>query len=609
MTDMRDLNGEAATPRTAKYKKLRLLITTLLVFFGFVAVLGRLFYVQLVDYKRYTEYSRNQYSQRINFSATRGRILDRNQVPLALTVPMKSVFASPSMVDNRSTTAILLAHDLGLDPEAVRAKLEKKGHFAWIKRKVTEEQFLAVKSRHFRGVSFVGEDRRFYPQKGLAARLVGYCGLDNNGLAGLEYLYDRTLAGEQVTIIAQKDAMGKIYGYNGEKAPESNFELVATLDSNMQFLAEKALRNVVARYQPKAAIAIVMDVHKGDVLAAAELPEMDSNDYLAYPMAMHRPMSVTQNFEPGSTFKVFVAAAAIEEGLTTPEEMFDCENGQYTLYDKVIREAQGHKYGVMPLKEVIAHSSNIGMIKVAQKLGERRLYDYMRRFGFGKRTGIDLPGEVNGSLRDYHSWSALSLPSISFGQEINVTPMQLATALSVLGNGGMAVRPHLLKQVLKDGKVVMEYESPEPRRIVSRDTAEKVVGMMRFAVTNGTGKLAEVPGFQVAGKTGTAQKYYSDRGAYAADKVMSSFAALFPAQQPRFSVLVMVDEPVGSGWGGEVAAPAAKEIIAGIARYYGMPAEGQRRYEVDWKAVRRAVGAPAKPDGVSASAEKPGGVL
>jgi len=466
-----------------------------------------------------------------------------------------------------------------------------------------------VKSRHLRGISFVPEDRRFYPQKGLASRLVGFCGLDNNGLAGLEYLYDKTLAGEQMTIIAQRDATGKIYGYNGEKMPENNFELVSTIDSNVQYIAEKAVKNVFRLYQPKAALAIVMDVNTGEVLAAAEMPDLDPNDYSAYPQARQRAISVTQSFEPGSTFKMFVAAAAMEEKVASPEMEFDCENGRYEMYDKehpkVVREAEGHKYGIMSLRDIIAKSSNIGMIKVTQSLSEKKLYEYLRQFGFGSRTGIDLPGEVSGSLRDYRTWSAFSKPTISFGQEVNVTSIQLVTALSVLGNGGMSVKPHLLKQVFKNGVQVMEYAPPPPHRIVSQSTAQKVVEMMHYTVTNGTGKMAQVSGFEVAGKTGTAQKFDNEHARYAENKTLASFIALFPAKKPAYAILVVVDEPIGTGWGGEVAAPVAKEIISGLALYYGRPAEGQRRYDVEWNAVQAAVTTPGmvkNPDpGVSAA--------
>jgi cell division protein FtsI (penicillin-binding protein 3) len=581
------MHDEMITSRSIRLKKIRIVIFSFVMLASFLLVVARLFTVQVLDYKKYTEYSKGQYLQKVNFSPTRGRILDRNMATLAMSVPMKSVFVLPPMVENKQMVAAILAKDLDLDREQLLSRLEKKGHFAWVKRKIRDDEYETLKARKLRGVNFVPEDKRFYPLKGVASHALGFCGLDNSGLAGLEYLYDKTLSGQQVTIIAQRDAMGKIYGY-GEKPPDSNYEVVSTLDLNTQFAAEKAVRTAYARYKPKSAIAIVMDVKNGELLALAEAPEMDSNNYLAYSESSQKALSVGQSYEPGSTFKIFIAAAALDAGLTNMDERFNCENGRYEIGGRSFKEARNMKYGFMPLKDVIAKSSNIGMIKVAQKLGEKRMYDYMRRFGFGEKTGVDLPGEIPGLLRDFTLWSQFSMPSMSFGQEINVTPMQLVTALSMIGNGGMSVKPHLLKKVIKNGAVVMEYAPPLPKRVISESAAEEMIEMMRYTVTNGTGKLAGIKGYDVAGKTGTAQKFDNERGTYIADRAIASFAALFPADNPLYAVLVMLDEPLGQGWGGEVAAPIAKAIIEEIARQNGIPAATQRKYDVDWKNFRAA---------------------
>lgn len=584
------MKDDVFTARAIKLKRVRLFIAGGLVFIFMGLVVGRLFYLQVVDYRRYTEYSRNMYYQKVTFSPTRGRILDRNMVPLALSVPQKSVFVSPSMVRDKRAVSMIVARDLELDPETVYQKVNRPGHFVWLKRKVDESAYAALKQRRLRGVQFVPEDRRFYPQRTMASRVMGFCGLDNNGLAGLEYLYDRTLSGEQVTIVAQKDAMGKIYGYNGEKRPESNFELVTTLDSNIQYLAEKAVKAAMEKHHAKSGIAIVMDVADGGILAMSEQPELDLNNPLEH-LGRHRSLSATQSYEPGSIFKIFVAAGAINEGLATPDKIYDCENGKYELYDHVFREAKGNKYGLLPLRDVIANSSNIGMIKLAQEMGEPKVHHYLSRFGFGRKTGVDLPGEVEGLLRDYHKWSGVAMASISFGQEVNVTPVQISAALSTLGNGGVMVRPHFFRQVLKDGRVVREYAPPAAQRVVSQKAADAVVEMMSYAVSDGTGRHARVTGFGIAGKTGTAQKFDNELNRYSNEKTLSSFVALFPAERPRYSILVMIDEPDGAGWGGEVAAPVAKQIIAGMATYVGMPARGQRHYDVDWSGVRARLSA------------------
>ncbi len=584
------MRDDIFTAKSIKFKKLRLLIAGGVVFVFFVAVIGRLGYVQLYDYGRYTEYSKNMYVTKVTFSPTRGRILDRNMTPLALSVPMKSAFAQPSAVKDKRTAAILLGRDLGVSPDHIYQKLDRRGHFAWLKRKMNDEAYEAVRARHIKGVSFISEDQRFYPQQTLASRVVGFCGLDNNGLAGLEYLYEKTLAGEQVTLLAHRDATGRIYGYNGEKRPDNNFELVTTIDSNIQYIAEKTVKTAYDKYEAKAALAVVMDVENGEVLAMAEQPGLDLNDPLAHP-GRHRSLSVTQTYEPGSIFKVFVAAAAINDGLTTPDELYDCEKGRYEVYDRVIREADNHKYGVMPLRDVFARSSNIGMIKVAGKMGPKRMHEYLRKFGFGQKTMIDLPGEVDGLLADYRRWSGVSLAAISFGQEVMTTPVQIAAALAVIGNGGHSVRPHFMRQMLKDGRVVMEYRQPSPTQVISSASARQVLDMMHYTVTDGTGKLAQVPGFEIAGKTGTAQKFDREKRHYSTEKPLSSFVALFPVKKPRYAILIMVDEPKGAGWGGEVAAPMARDIIRGAALYLGLPASGQRSYEVEWGGVRRALAA------------------
>lgn len=584
------MRDDIFTTKSIRVKKLRLLITAVFVFVFFAAVIGRLGYVQLYDYGRYTEYSKNMYVTKVTFSPTRGRILDRNMTPLALSVPMKSAFAQPSMMKDKRAASILLGRDLGVSPDSIYQKLDRRGHFVWLMRKMDDQAYEAVKARHLHGVSFISEDQRFYPQRTLASRVVGFCGLDSDGLAGLEYLYEKTLAGEQVTLLAHRDATGRIYGYNGEKRPDNNFELVTTIDSNIQYIAEKTVKTAYEKYEAKAALAVVMDVENGEVLAMAEAPNLDLNDPQAH-LTRHRALSVTQTYEPGSIFKVFVAAAAINDGLTTPDELYDCEQGRYEVYDRVIREAENHKYGVIPLREIIAKSSNIGMIKVAGKLGPKRMYEYLRKFGFGQKTMIDLPGEMNGTLADYRHWSGVSLAALSFGQEVMTTPIQVTAALAVIGNGGHSVRPHFMKQMLRDGRVVMEYHQPATMQVIGSSTARQVLDMMHYTVTDGTGKLAQVPGFEIAGKTGTAQKFDREKRHYSTEKPLSSFVALFPAKKPRYAILIMVDEPKGAGWGGTVAAPMARDIIRDTALYLGMPARGQRNYEVEWAGVRRALAA------------------
>ena len=572
--------------KSTKYKKMRIALTGAFLLLLFIAVVARLFFIQIIKHENYADYSRGQYLQQVRFNPTRGKILDRNLTPLAITVPMKSVFASPYKVTDKSAVAAQLAADLGMEKAAVLNKLEKGRNFVWIKRKVLPSQYRKLQARELPGISFLTEDKRFYPQKSLAARIIGFCGIDNQGLAGVEYLYDRTLLGRPEVLLAKKDALGRIYGFADGHSPRERFEMVLTIDSNIQYIAEKVVREGHEKYRTNAALAVVMATRTGELLAVAEQPGLDPNDFSAYPVSRFKSLSVTQSYEPGSTFKVFLAAAALDAGVAQPYDKFDGENGFLSIGGKTIREAQGRRFGMMTFSEIIWKSSNIGSIKIARALGEKKFYRYIKKFGFGEKTGVDLPGEASGLIRNYKDWSALSLPSISFGQEINVTPIQLVTALSAIGNGGMSVKPHIFKQVIHNNKVVKEYLPPKPRRIISKDAARQTLDIMRMTIEQGTGKAARIEGYDIAGKTGTAQKFDQELDRYSPERHLASFLALFPASDPIISILVMLDEPEGPASGGKMAGPMVRDIIVATANHLGIPSNTDTGYEVNWVKLR-----------------------
>lgn len=585
--------------KAVKYKKLRIVVVGVVVLAFFSAIVARLYYIQIVRHEKYSDYSKNQYLQKVRFNPTRGKIMDRNLTPLAISVPMKSLFASPHKVRDKRMTARLLARELEMDESAVFQKLAEKKNFVWIKRKILPSQFESLNRQKIAGISFLTEDKRFYPQKSLAAKLVGFSGMDNQGLAGLEYYYDPVLLGEPEILLAKKDALGKTYGFAGGHNPYRSLEMVVTIDSNLQHIAEKVVRKRFEKYQARAALAIIMDVKTGGILAIAEQPEFNPNDFSSYPTSSFKSLSVTQSYEPGSTFKIFLAAAALDSGTALPDDEFYCENGAYKIGDKWIHEANRRRFDNLTFTEIISKSSNIGAIKIAEKIGEKNFYNYIRRFGFGAKTGLDLPGEVSGLVRHYKKWSALSLPSISFGQEINVTPIQLASALSVIGNGGEYVKPHLLKRITRNGVTVKEYRPPARRRIISEYSARQTIKMMEVAVKSGTGKLAYAKGYDIAGKTGTAQKFDRKEKRYSSERYLASFLALFPAGDPVLAIVVMLDEPGGPASGGRMAGPMAKEIIIASADYLGMPSKTDMVYEVDWKSARREY-LPSAPETDSA---------
>ena len=569
-----------------KYKKMRIALTGAILLFFFVVVIARLYYIQILQHELYADYSRGQYLQKVRYNPTRGKILDRNMTPLAITVPMKSMFASPYKVKDKPAVASLLADALNLDSATVLAKLEKGKNFVWIKRRIRESRYLALKAMDIPGISFLTEDKRFYPQKNLAARVIGFCGIDNQGLAGLEYLYDRILLGSPEILLAKKDALGRIYGFADGSTPRERYEMVITIDSNIQYIVEKLIREAHEKHNTKAALAVVMATDTGEILAMAEQPGFDPNNFSSYPLSRFKSLSVTQSYEPGSIFKVFLAASALDAWVASPDDQFDGENGFLRVGGKTIREANGRRFGMMSFSEIIWKSSNIGSIKIARELGEQRFYKYIKRLGFGRKSGIDLPGEATGLVRNYKDWSALSLPSISFGQEINATPIQLVTALSVIGNGGLAVTPHLFKQLIRNNVVIRDYPPPTPRRIISKDAARQTIDMMRLAVEKGTGRPAMIKGYDIAGKTGTAQKFDRELERYSQDRYLASFMALFPAHDPVISILVMLDEPAGPVSGGKMAGPIARDIIVASANYLGIPSSVDTTYEVNWKQLR-----------------------
>ncbi len=573
--------------QTEKHKKLRLTTIAFFLFGFFLAAIGRLYFLQVVEHERYTDYSKKQYYQKVQIGQTRGKILDRNKMPMAITVPVKSVFAHPYKVENLLETAAIIASELKLGRKAVLNKISGDKNFVWLKRKITDEEYVSLKAKRLEGIFFLSEDKRFYPHETLASRAIGFTGIDNQGLAGLEYRYDKLLLGEKATYIAKKDALGRIYGYTDGQGPNNSFEMITTIDSRIQYAVEKALRASFEKYQAKSAVVIVMDTKTGEILALAEEPEFNPNKFSDYGVERYKAISVTESFEPGSTFKVFLAAAALDSGAASPDEIFNCENGKLSMGEYSIREADNNSYGELTFKEIISKSSNIGSIKIGWKIGEERFYDYITRFGFGSKTGVDLPGEAPGLFQSVKNWSETSLPSMSFGQEVMVTPIQLVTALSVIGNSGMSVHPHFMKEITQNGKTIRKYKAPPSRRIISEKAARQTVEMMRLSVTDGTSRRAFTPGYDLAGKTGTAQKYDVEAKQYSKDKHLASFIALFPASDPKISILVMMDEPTGKGWGGHVAAPIGKEVAISTARTLGMPSSNDTRYVVDWNELER----------------------
>jgi len=545
--------------------------------------------------ERIEEFSEKQKFGSINLHMPRGLISDRNMNDLAVSISLRSIYANPRKIKNYHAVAKTLAGKIEpkskIRRDKLRKKLEKRfnksreKYFVWVKRKVAPETYISVKAASITGVGFVKESRRFYPKRDIAAKIIGFCGIDNQGLYGLEYRYDQIIHPVETKTIVRKDARGRPISMpaNFDIATSLKpYDLALTIDERIQYISEKALERRVMTTGAKGGVVIVMNPHTGEILAMAEQPKFNPNNYSSYKSGSWKPLGVSQSVEPGSTFKLFVAAAALEEKMVTPNETINCENGRYEVGGKYFKEAQNHRFNKLALWEVIAKSSNIGAIKVAEKLGPETLYKHLRSFGFGELTNIDLPGESKGLLRPTSKWSLTSLPSISFGQEVAVTPIQLATGISAFANGGYLVRPRLVKALMRDGKVVKTIKTEIVRRPLSESTANSITDMMIQVVRNGTGKKGAVPGFTVAGKTGTAQKIDPVTRTYSEDKFLSSFVGFLPAHNPRLVILVMIDEPVGVVWGGSVAGPVFAEVASRSARILRIPGAGNEIYEIDW---------------------------
>ena len=543
-------------------------------------VVARLIQVQLVRNDEYVARAQRQQERTLALNPVRGSILDARGRVLAESVAAESVYADPQAVGNRAAAARKLASIAGLRMTAreIEARLSSDAGFVWIARQIPVEVAREIRALKLTGIDFIEEHRRAYPRNSLAANVIGYVGIDGSGLAGIEHSFDAHVRGRAGKVTVLRDARRGMYLVGGEGAnrPLDGHDVVLTIDAVVQFLAEKALASAVGKYRATGGVAIVMDARDGSILAMASNPTFDPNRFAEFTPAQWRNRNVQDLYEPGSTFKIVAAAAGLEEGIVTPSQMIDCGDGFIRVANVDIHEHGGNRFGVISFRDVLAHSSNVGMVRIALSLGERRLYDYVREFGFGKRTGIELPGESNGLLRHTSKWSTLSTASIAIGQEIGATPLQIVRAFGAIANGGVTVEPHIVQHVADaTGRSIYEPERAKPVRVISERTAAVLNELLKEVVANGTGKNAVLAEHVVAGKTGTAQK--AARGGYSPDRFVASFAGYVPADRPRLVILVAVDEPRGEQYGGVIAAPAFREIAEGALRYLGVPATVPQR--------------------------------
>ena len=550
----------------------RLLILAGVALLWMLAVFGRVTYLQLFRHSDYLARAMRQQRRTIEITPKRGVIFDRNMRPLAMSVPVQSAFAVPSEVKDTPLAARLLSGVLGMPAAEIQEKLESGATFVWLKRKLAPASSEAVQSLNLKGVYLQQENQRYYPKRELAAHVVGFVDVDEKGLGGIEHEYDELIRGEPEKIVVMADARQRWFD-GSEVKRERGANVVLTLDEKIQYIAERELNAAIMKTHAPAGSVIVQDPNSGAILALANWPKFNPNAAVDVPTDVRMNRAISAIYEPGSTFKLVTLAAAFDQNLIRPEEEFDCENGAVTIAGHLIHDHK--KYGVLTVAGILANSSDVGAIKIALRLGEPKFYEYIRAFGFGTPTGVDLPGESRGLLRRLEHWGSYSIASVSMGQEVGVTPLQMITAVSAVANGGYLYKPHLVQEIRR-GEQVLPLEGPatlaEPRRIIRAETAATMRQLMEGVILYGTGKNARLDGWTVAGKTGTAQKIDPVTGRYSRTNVIASFTGFAPINNPVVTILVSIDSPAGYPHdGATVSAPVFKRIAEQVLPYLDVP--------------------------------------
>jgi cell division protein FtsI (penicillin-binding protein 3) len=588
-----------APPPSARERmvRLRLMLIALSACLWVLVIMVRLVQLQVMGRAFFERQASRQSERTINLDPRRGAIVDRSGHPLAVSVDAESIYAVPQDIEDAAGTAAALGRALSLDAAArkeLQATLEKTRAFVWVRRKVDPTVARAVRALQLDGVGFLTENRRYYPQRELAAHVIGYVGLDNTGMSGIEYAFENAIRGHAATVLIRTDARRRALDHT-EKPSTEGHTVVLTIDEPIQHVVERELERSVQETGSIAGVAVVMDPRTGEILALANRPTFNPNKFGAYPSSRWRNRAVADAYEPGSMFKIITAAAGLEEKVVDPDEMIDCGHGFLEVAGIRIND---HKvFDQLSFRDVMAKSSDVGVARVAQRLGRDNFNRYLRHFGFGAATGVELPGESGGLLRPLNRWSALSLPTLSFGQEIGVTALQMTAAVAAVANGGYLMKPTIIRQIEdREGRVVREARATAVRRVLDPATTDRLTDILRGVVLKGTGHRAAIPGYAVAGKTGTAQKV-EPGGKYSMVDHVASFVGFVPASRPALVVLVSLDTPKGpANEGGDVAAPLFARIAEPALRRLAVPPDDPDR-------VLRATGPPS--DDVHLAAYEP----
>jgi cell division protein FtsI (penicillin-binding protein 3) len=547
--------------REKKWIRFRIYLVASFFLLGLGTLLARAYQLQIMEKDHLAVIAHEGYVGTIKLPPKRGTIFEREGNELALSIEVGSVYAHPRQIKEKVKTAKYLSRILGERQRNILKLVERDRSFVWIKRRIEPDQAEKVRELELKGVGVTTETRRYYPGKEIAAHLIGFVGIENQGLEGLERKYEKLLKGSQYSLIQMRDALGRLFSIS--RPIPSGHEmrgLVLTIDKDIQYKAQQSLKKAVESTRAKAGHCLVVDTETGEILAMAVMPEFNPNIFSKYRPYQWRNRTVTDCYEPGSTIKAFLLAACLEESVVTPHTNFDCEQGKYRIGSRIVRDT--HKYGVLNVSDIVVHSSNIGAIKIGQRLGYSRFYEYLKEFGFNRKTGVALLGERKGFVRPPGDAKPIDQAALCFGQGMTTTSIQLVMAMAAIANGGKLMRPYVVKAVVDEsGRTVRETYPKMVRRVISSRTAQKVARILEGVVSeDGTGPQAAIKGFRVAGKTGTAQKVDPKTKTYSKTKDVATFVGFVPAEHPKLAILVMIDEPEGISYGGVVAGPVFSEV-------------------------------------------------
>jgi cell division protein FtsI (penicillin-binding protein 3) len=539
-----------------------------------LAICVRLIYLQVFCYGDFARRAVHQQQRSFDLSAKRGVIYDHAGRALAMSIQVDSAFVVPSEAPDLANTISLITRITRDDPRVVLADCRAHNTFCWVARKADAEMVERIRALNLQGVHFQKEPKRFYPKRELAAQILGYVGTDDQGLSGLERQFNQQLQGKPGKLMISVDARKRWFA-SVEKQPEAGNSVILTIDQNIQYIAERELERGMEETQAISGTVIVENPHTGEILALTNRPTFNPNIRKDIKNEALKDRAVSDVYEPGSTFKMVTLSAGLEEKITRPDEMFDCQMGSIVINGMRIRDSKPH--GMLSVADILAESSDVGAIKVALRLGDDRFYKYIRAFGFGQQTGIELPGETRGLTKPVERWSKVSIGAISMGQEIGISPLQLASLISTLANDGVHVPPRIVAGTMapqNDPKTIA-FQPAEGTRVISSLTAAEMRQMLQGVVLHGTGRKAILEGYSAAGKTGTAQKVDPNTGAYSKTKYVASFAGFAPINDPQIAVVVILDSAVGLHQGGQVSAPVFQRITQQVLEYLHVPHDVQ----------------------------------